>query len=154
MYNYIKSLNVRRSPDVDLTKVAVVYDTTITGELELCQAYMDERGIPSTHLYGIALGTTYDLETMEVIRPAFLTALGDYFVTHSIEMVAVSPNSPRLIGNGGYNDLGVSFSSLCGQALKSSTLFRDNPLENLIASENDVFYPSNGLPSRSFIKEN
>lgn len=147
MYNIIKALNARRSPNVDLTKVAVVYDTTIAGEQALCEAYMTARGIPSTHLYGIALGTTYDGATIGTMRTAFLTALGDYFVTNSIEMVATGPNSPILIGDSGWDNLGISFSSLCGQALKHSTLFEGSPVTTWNSADNlkdDTYYPEAG----------
>ena len=147
MYNIIKALNARRSPNVDLTKVAVVYDTTIAGEQALCEAYMTARGIPSTHLYGIAIGTTYDGATIGTMRTAFLTALGDYFVTNSIEMVATGPNSPLLIGDSGWDNLGISFSSLCGQALKHSTLFEGSPVTTWNSSDNlkdDTYYPEAG----------
>ena len=147
MYNVIKALNTRRSPNVDLTKIAVVYDTTIAGEQALCEAYMTARSIPSTHLYGIALGTTYSGATMATVRTAFLTALGDYFVTNSIEMVATGPNSPILIADGGWDNLGISFSSLCGQALKHSTLFTGSPVTTWNASNTygeKTYYPENG----------
>jgi hypothetical protein len=144
MYNVIKALNTRRSPDVDLTKIAIVYDTTVAGELELCQAYMTARGIPSTHLYGIALGNTYEGATLAAMRPAFITALGDYLVTHSIEMVAVGPNSPLRLGDRGYQNQGTSLSSICGQAIKSSTLLIGNPLTTWNSSgiyKNRMYWP-------------
>lgn len=118
-FDLIKYNNTKRSAAIDPTKVVVVYDTTVSNELDLVNAYVTARGLNSDHIYPLALGTTYNTSTLAELQTAFLDTLGAYVIANDIEAICCSPNCPVLIGDESFNNQGVSMSGLLALAKKA-----------------------------------